>query len=155
MHKILDNIFFCFWENRKEKERRRRKKPHVNKWTQSFHTFHLDTNVPIRIITHMYVFCFDVAWLHIVLACFLQEKPVRPPCGITMPGCISMTTQQRESPPSLSRTSCTPCSLAPASLSCSETRWKGESDLSFAALSLKLHAYTAANTVAMCLSHHI
>lgn len=89
---------------------------------------------------HTHVFCFDVAWLHIVLVCFLQEKPVRPPCGITTPGCISMTTQQRESLPSLSRTSCTPCSLTPASSSCSEIRWKGESNLCFFASSLQLHA---------------
>lgn len=63
----------------------------------------------------------------------LQEKPVRPPCGITTPGCISMTTPQRESLPSLSRTLSTPCSLMLASLSCSGTQWKGRSSLRFTA----------------------
>lgn len=62
---------------------------------------------------------------------FLQEKPARPPCGITMPGCISMTTPQRESLLFSSRTSSTPCSLTPASSSCSGTRWKGRSYLCF------------------------
>ena len=65
--------------------------------------------------------------------CVLQEKPARPPCGITTPGCISMTTPQKESLPSLSRTSSTPCSPMRASSSCSGTRWKGESNFCFAA----------------------
>lgn len=63
--------------------------------------------------------------------CILQEKPARPPCGITTPGCISMTTPQRGSLPSLSRTSSTPCSPTPASSSCSGTRWKGRSNPCF------------------------
>lgn len=57
--------------------------------------------------------------------CALQEKPVPPPCGTTTPGCTSTTTPPGESLLSLSRTSSMPCSLTPASSSCSETRWKG------------------------------
>lgn len=55
----------------------------------------------------------------------LQGKPVPPPCGTTTPGCTFMTTPQRESLRSSSRTLCTPCSPMPASSSCSGTLWKG------------------------------
>lgn len=61
--------------------------------------------------------------------CILQAKPVHPPCGTTMPGCISMTTLQKESLHFLSRTLSTPCSLMPVSSSCSGTQWKGGCDL--------------------------
>lgn len=74
--------------------------------------------------------------------CVLQEKPVRPPCGITTPGCISMTTPQRGSLPSLSRTLSTPCSLMPASLSCSGTQWKGRSSLVYVHICTKMVATT-------------
>lgn len=73
--------------------------------------------------------------------CVLQEKPAPPPCGTTTPGCISMTTPQRENLPSSSRTSSMPCSPMPASLSCSGTRWKGEGDFPphwMCALNMKL-----------------
>lgn len=74
--------------------------------------------------------------------CVLQEKPVRPPCGITTPGCISMTTPQRGSLPSLSRTLSTPCSPMPASLSCSGTQWKGRSSLVYVHICTKMVATT-------------
>lgn len=73
--------------------------------------------------------------------CVSQEKPARPPCGITTPGCISTTTPQRGSLPSSSRISSTPCSLMPASSSCSGTQWRGDTNLLFYWL-LPLHIYT-------------
>lgn len=74
----------------------------------------------LRMQDGLYV-CFYLCYC----GCVVQEKPARPPCGITMPGCISMKTTQRESLPSLSRTSSTPCSLMHASQSCSGIQWKG------------------------------
>lgn len=84
-----------------------------------------------------YMFCLSL-WLLCVCVflnhcglCVLQEKPVHPPCGITTPGCISMTTPQRGSLHSLSRTSSMPCSLTPASSSCWGTLWRGGSHFLF------------------------